>query len=182
MPWGTTAYCWENGPNRVHRYLAERSDFRLLECGASVVLDDLTMTPFAVDHGPKAPGAVGFALRHGGRKVILTGDFLRVHDEDDPLFDGADVMFMDANTWHPAEHTGHQSVLGNLRRIEKWRPKRAYMIHYSGYEDRDHPHDLVNSPMDVKRFRQELQRVAGGQDIQPAEHGMVLGDAAPWPE
>ncbi len=56
------------------------------------------------------------------------------------------------------------------------------MIHYSGYEDRDHPDDLVNGPIDMKRFRQELQRVAGGRGIQPAEHGMVLGDTAPWPE
>ncbi len=28
-------------------------------------------------------------------------------------------MFLDANTWHPAEYTWHQSVLGNLRLIDK---------------------------------------------------------------
>jgi len=67
-------------------------------------------------------------------------------------------------------------VLGNLRLIDQWRPKRAYMIHYSGYEDREHAHDPVNGPMDMARFREELQRVAQGRDIRPAEHGMILGD------
>ncbi len=74
-----------------------------------------------------------------------------------------------------------KSVLGNLRLIEKWRPKRAYMVHYSGYEDREHANDPVNGPMDAARFRDELRRVANGRDIQPAEHGMILGDTAPWP-
>ena len=120
-----------------------------------------------MDHGPKAPGAVGFVVQHGGRKVVITGDFLRVPDEDNPLLFGADVMFLDANTWHPAEYTWHQSVLGNLRLIDKWQPKRAYMIHYSGYEDRDHPDDPVNGPMDMERFRQELQP-GGGRPGHPA--------------
>jgi hypothetical protein len=97
------------------------------------------------------------------------------------LFD-ADVMFLDANTWHPAERTWHQSVLGNLRLIEKWRPRRAYMIHYSGYEDREHAEDRINGPMDVRRFREELQQIAGDRDIQPAQHGMRMGDTVPWPE
>jgi phosphoribosyl 1,2-cyclic phosphodiesterase len=182
LPIYATPECWEAGPNRVHRYLAERSDFRPLEPGVPIALGDLTIVPFAVDHGPKAPGAVGLAAQHGARKIVFTGDFVRVPNEDDPLLQGAHVMFLDANTWHPAEHTGHESVLGNLRLIDRWQPKRAYMIHYSGYEDRDHPHDPVNGPMEMKRFRQELHRVAGGRDVRPAQHGMILGNPEPWPE
>ena len=78
------------------------------------------------------------------------GDFLSVPEEDNPLLFDADVMFLDANTWHPAEQSRHQSVLGNLRLIDKWRPKRAYMIHYSGYEDREHANDPVNGPMELQ--------------------------------
>jgi hypothetical protein len=52
------------------------------------------------------------------------------------------------------------------------------MIHYSGYEDREHIDDPINGPMDMRRFREELQRIAGGRDIRPAEHGMVLSDTA----
>jgi hypothetical protein len=71
----------------------------------------------------------------------------------------------------------HQSVLGNLRLVDKWRPKRAYMIHYSGYEDREYPQEPVHGPLS----QQQLRRVAGGRDIQAAEHGMILGDNVPWP-
>jgi phosphoribosyl 1,2-cyclic phosphodiesterase len=182
LPVYASPECWAGGPNRVHRYLAERSDFRPLEPGTPIMLGDLVITPFAVDHGPKAPGALGFVVEHAARKIVITGDFLRVPEEDNPLFFGADVMFLDANTWHPAERTSHQSVLGDLRLIDKWRPKRAYLIHYSGYEDREHPQDPPSSPMTLGQFRQELERVAGGRDIRPAEHGMILGDTSPWPE
>jgi phosphoribosyl 1,2-cyclic phosphodiesterase len=181
LPIYATVECWENGPNRVHRYLAERSDFRPLQPGVPVTLGELVVTPFAVDHGPKAPGAMGFIVRHGRRKVVVTGDFLRVPEEDDPLLFHADVAFFDANTWHPAESTWHQSVLGNLRLIDKWLPKRAYMIHYSGYEDRQHPDDPVHGPLPRELLRSELRRVMGDRDIEPAAHGMALGDNVPWP-
>jgi phosphoribosyl 1,2-cyclic phosphodiesterase len=181
LPIYTSQECWETGPNRVHRYLAERCDFRPLRPGTPVTLGDLTVTPFAVDHGPKAPGALGFVIQHGRQKVVITGDFLHVPEEDNPLLFDADVLFLDANTWHPADWTWHQSVLGNLRLVDKWRPKRAYMIHYSGYEDWEHADDPIYGPMRMEQFRRELRRVAGGRDIQPAEHGMVLGDNVPWP-
>ena len=182
LPIYASQECWDNGPNRVHRYLAERSDFHPLQPGVAVVLGDVTVTPFAVDHGPKAPGAVGFVVQHGSRKIVITGDFLRVVEEDSPLLFGADVMFMDANTWHPADWTWHQSVLGNLRLIDKWRPRRAYMIHYSGYEDREHAGDPVNGPMSMSRFQDELRRLPGDHDIRPASHGMALGDTVAWPQ
>ena len=77
LPIYASRECWEDGPNRVHRHLAERSDFRPLQPGVAVVLGDLTITPFAVDHGPKAPGALGFVVQHGRRKIVITGDFQR---------------------------------------------------------------------------------------------------------
>jgi len=181
LPIYASPECWEHGPSRVLRYVAERSDFRPIQPGISIPLGELVVTPFAVDHGPRAPGAMGFVIRQGRRKVIITGDFLRVIQEDDPLLVDADVAFLDANTWHPAEWTSHQSVLGNLRLVDKWRPRRAYMIHYSGYEDRKHTQDRVDAPMDRERFRQELLRISEGRDIQLAEHGMILGDGIDWP-
>lgn len=174
--------CWETGPNRVFPYLAERSEFRPLKPGISIPLDDMTITPLAVDHGPKAPGAMAFVVQHDSRRIFLSGDFLHLPDEDNSLLYGADVCFLDANTWHPAEWTWHQSVLGNLRLIEKWNPKRTYLVHYSGYEDREHLHDAINAPMDLERFREELHRVAGNRDIQPAVHGMILGGDMAWPQ
>jgi phosphoribosyl 1,2-cyclic phosphodiesterase len=181
LPIYASQACWDAGPNAVFRHLAERSEFRPLQPGAEIVLGDVVVIPFAVDHGPKVTGALGFIIRHGERKIVLTGDFLQVVDEDDPLLDGADVCFMDANTWHPAEWTSHQSVWGNLRLIEKWKPKRVYFLHYSGYEDREHGDDPINQPLGLDRLREELRRIAGPYDIQPAAHGMIVGDDTPWP-
>lgn len=174
LPIYASPECWENGPHRVHRHLAERSDFRPLAPGAPIALGELSITPFAVDHGPKAPGALGFIAQHGSRKLLFTGDYLQVVDEDHPLLFEPDVAFFDANTWHPAPWTWHQSVLGNLRLVEKWRPRQAYMIHYSGYEDRQQVQHPIHGPMRLPRLRDELRQVANGRDIQPAEHGMIL--------
>jgi len=174
--------CWEFGPQRILRYALERCQLRPLEPGAAVELGDITVTPFAVEHSDKAPGSVGYVVQHGLRKVVITGDFHRVFDEDQPLLRDADVLFLDANTWHPAEWTGHQSVLGNLRLVDKWRPRRAYMIHYSGFEDRKHPDDRINGPLTLRRLAEELQGVADGRDLRPAQHGMILGDTVPWPD
>ena len=182
LPIYATRACWENGPNHMFQYLAERSDFRPAEPGADVELDDVTVRPFVVDHGPKAPGAVGLVVEHGRRKIIFSGDFLHVPDEDNPLFSGADVCFLDANTWHPADWTWHRSVLGDLELVRKWRCRRAYLVHYSGYEDLERPEDPIHGPMDLARFRRELRRAAPDLDVQPAVHGMVLGDDTPWPE
>jgi phosphoribosyl 1,2-cyclic phosphodiesterase len=182
LPIYATRACWDNGPNALFRYLAERSSFRPIEPGSPITLADLVITPFTVDHGPKAPGAVGYVVQHGRRKIVLTGDFLHVPDEDNPLLCGADVCFMDANTWHPAEWTSHQSVMGNLRLIDKWRPKRAYFVHYSGYEDRERPGDRIDGPLSLARLQQELHRISDGRDLRAAQHGMVLGDTVAWPD
>jgi glyoxylase-like metal-dependent hydrolase (beta-lactamase superfamily II) len=181
LPIYASPECWENGPSRVHRYLGERSDFRPLRPGQSIVLGDVTITPFTVDHGPKAAGALGFVVQHGMRKIIISGDFLRVLDENNPLLFDADVLFLDANTWHPAEGVWHQSVLGNLPLIDKWRPKRTYLVHYSGYEDREHANDPVHSPLTLGQLRDELDRLQPPRHIEPARHGMILGDDVPWP-
>lgn len=182
LPIYASQACWDNGPNRVFPYLAERSDFHCMEPGSPIVLGDISITPFSVDHGQKSPGALGLVVQHRDRKVIFTGDFLRIVDEDNPLFLNADVAFMDANTWHPAEYTAHQSVIGNLRLIERWKPKRTYLVHYSGYEDRDHKEEDVNGPMTSDRLREQLRRLAGTRDVQFASHGMVVGEDVPWPD
>jgi phosphoribosyl 1,2-cyclic phosphodiesterase len=174
--------CWEYGPRRILGYLAERSVFQPIEPGSPIALGDLVVMPIAVNHGPKVPGALGFVVQHGPRKIVISGDFLQVPDEENPLLFDADAMFLDANTWHPAEQTWHQSVLGDLRLIEKWRPKRAYLVHYSGYEDRDHSTGSIRGPMNREQLRQQLVLVSNGRDVQFARHGMILGDSVPWPE
>ncbi len=107
---------------------------------------------------------------------MISGDFLGVVEEECPLLFAADVMFPDANTWHPAEWTWRQSILGNLSLVDKWRPRRTYLLHYSGYEDGQHQGDSGVGPMNPARLGEQLRQLAGQRDIQPAVHGMVLGN------
>ena len=74
LPIYASEACWEAGPNKTFQYLAERSGFRPLEPWSPVALDDLSVMPFPVDHGPKAPGAMGFVVRHGPRRVVIDSE------------------------------------------------------------------------------------------------------------
>jgi hypothetical protein len=105
-----------------------------------------------------------------------------VVDEGNPLLFGADVCFLEANTWHPIQGLWHQSALGDLGLVQKWKPKRTYLVHYSGYEDRDFPGDPIRGPMSIAQLREALRQAGAGYDLQPAQHGMVLGDSVSWPE
>jgi phosphoribosyl 1,2-cyclic phosphodiesterase len=182
LPIYASRACWDEGPNWAFHHLASRSDFRPIRPGEPIALGELVITPFAVDHGPTVPGALGFVSQHGGRKIVMTGDFHHVTCEDDPLLAGADVCFLEANTWHPIPGLWHQSVLGDLELIDKWKPKRAYLIHYSGYEDRQFPDAPIHEPLALPRLGDELRRASGPYDVQPARHGMILGDNTLWPE
>ena len=60
--------------------------------------------------------------------------------------------------------------------------KRTYLVHYSGYEDYNHPDDPIHGPMSLERLGRELRRAAPDGDVRPALHGMILGDDTPWPD
>jgi glyoxylase-like metal-dependent hydrolase (beta-lactamase superfamily II) len=182
LPVYASRECWETGPLRCFPHLPDRTVFRPIQAGTPVVLGDVVVTPIAVDHGPTVPGPLGFVIEGGGRKIVASGDFHHVLDEDLPLLFGADAAFLEANTWHPIEGLWHQSVEGDLRLVRKWKPKRAYLVHYSGHEDRNFPLDPIHEPLSAARLREELRRAGGNDDVQPAEHGMVLGDTVRWPE
>jgi len=71
---------------RVHRYLASGLT-SAAQPWVPVVLGDL-MSPFAVDHGPKAPGAMA-SWSARGRKIVITGDFCTCPTKRSRLFDAA---------------------------------------------------------------------------------------------
>ena len=148
---------------------------QVVECGA------LTITPFLVDHGPTAPGAAGFVARHGLRKIVFTGDLLRIPDVDNPLLSRPDVCFLESNTWHPAQSTGHLSITEGFELLRIWQPQRTYLIHYSGFEDRQYPHEKINGPLSLDRLQHDAQLAVPDLEIGVARHGMVLGADVEWP-
>jgi phosphoribosyl 1,2-cyclic phosphodiesterase len=181
LPVYSTPECWRFGPERALPEAMKKVEHRPLSPGQSVALGDLRITPFAVDHGPGAPGAVGFVAQHGGRKIICTCDFLSIPQPDDPVFAGADVCFIESNTWHPAPQTNHQSIVDGLALVARWKPKRTYLIHYSGYEDYACEGQPIDRPLTQDELRAAVAKAAGPHAVEPARHGMILGQTDPWP-
>jgi len=182
LPVYCTRQCWAFGPMRIFPWVANNAVHRPLEYGTPTTIGKATITPFQVIHGETAPGAAGFVIQHNARKIVITSDFLTIPDEDNPLLHRPDVCFMESNTWHPRPRTGHQSITEGLRLLETWRPKRTYLIHYSGFEDREQAGHPINGPMSLKQLRREVRRAAGDRDVDVATHGMVLGRTVDWPQ
>lgn len=186
LPVYCTGPCWEAGPARLFPWLLkERVRHAPVEPGEPIRLGEVTVTPMAVEHEATAPGAVGFVLEPHAPgtpgKIVLTCDFLTVPEPDDPRWQGADVCFIESNTWNPNPQTGHQSILEGLNLLRRWRPRRSYLIHYSGYEDAAHANAEVSRALTYAELEQQVHRHAGDLDIRIARHGMILGDDEPWP-
>ena len=176
--------CWKTGPGRMFGYLVDkhRVEHRRIRAGVPLVLGELRLTPFRVIHDKTAPGARGFVAEHGKHKVILPCDFLDIPTVDDPIFHDADVCFLDATNWHPAPHTGHQSVIDAIALVRRWLPGRSYLTHYSGFHDLKHAGERVDRPLDPESFAKEIDHIRGQFDIRAAQHGMILGEDVEWPE
>jgi phosphoribosyl 1,2-cyclic phosphodiesterase len=174
LPIHATEKCWQAGPARVFPNLSALSVFHPFVPGQVLNFGELTILPFAVDHGTTAPGAVGYVVLFATRKFIFTGDFLSIPNDHSPLFRGADLCFMEATNWHPAPHTGHQSVTEAIRLLRKWTPLQTYLVHYSGAEDLEHSGDAVSGPLGRAQFHSRLAKISAGQNIRLAEHGMTF--------
>lgn len=190
LPVFCTRSCWDVGPGRLFPWLVDKTILhRPIAPGAAFQLGHLRVTPMAVEHGNTAPGAVGFVVEaacddpntSASRKIVLTCDLLRVLDPGDPAWFDADVCFIESNTWNRNPDTGHQSILDALELVRRWQPRRAYLIHYSGFEDARHPHSEVPRPLTCSQLAAQVRRYAPDLDIRVARHGMILPLDEPWP-
>ncbi|MBN1491455.1 MAG: MBL fold metallo-hydrolase [Phycisphaerae bacterium] len=189
LPIYATLQGWYIGPGRVFPYLTDkgRVEHVGVKPGEPFNLGGLRITPAAVQHSSSAPGAVAYVAEwldtdgDGPKKIIVTGDFLNVADENDPLWKGADVCFMESLTWNPNPEAGHQCVLDGLRRIKKWAPRRTYLVHYSGFDDLKHQQSAVRSSLTYDELASAVDVAKGDLDVRVARHGMVLPDDEPWP-
>jgi ribonuclease BN (tRNA processing enzyme) len=114
-------------------------------------------------------------------KIVMTCDLTRPVEPSDPNWHGADVLFIEANTWNRNPDTGHQSIQDALELVHRWRPKRTYLVHYSGYEDARYPHGEVSGPLTHDNLMRVVRRHAGDFDIRMARHGAILPLDDPWP-
>lgn len=176
--------------------------------------ETLRVTPVSVYHGPFAQGAVVYVVQGCGKKVIFGWDLLRlVEAPEQPLeheramfvtalpvaqadlVRDADVVFLDATTWHPRPQMGHISILEGLALSQKWQTRRLYWVHYSGNEDwtvRTTPLNPVADLPGVQVLRPltdpELHWLAGrvstllDRDVRYAYPGLTIPDTEPWPD
>ena len=96
------------------------------------------------------------------------------HTTSGPALQQNLVCVMEANTWHPAPQTGHSSVVEDLCLVRKWQPRRTYLTHYSGHEDRSRPAEAIHDALTPDALQAVLEKVRGGFDIQVARHGVTL--------
>lgn len=109
--------------------------------GVELIGPKCRVTPFAVEHGPTAPGSLGFIFewdtRNGERaKLMYTGDFFDVPWPDARL-SGADTVVMESNWFNePAvmPSSWHMSFQRARRFIKQWAPKEVFLVHMS-HED-----------------------------------------------
>lgn len=162
----------------------------------------LTITPITVWHGTTAIDPVIWVVEFGDRsqgtyhKLVLAWDLLHLvprypQDDADDKYEGpvqvttspvdlhanlltnADELFMEANTYTPCPATGHNSVIGALKSfIPLFKPKRTWVVHYSGHEDPFGPlsDDGLQTHIDEDKTTYGLADAT----ILVAHHGMTL--------
>ncbi len=183
-----TEPCWQTGPQRLFPWLAGSAMVHNpVVPGRAIDVGALRVTPIAVEHGSTAPGAVSYAIEvlapdpGDPKKVVLTCDLLRPASANDPAWFGADVCFIEANTWNRNPDTGHQCIKDALQLVRTWGARRTYLIHYSGYEDARHVHSEVNRPLTWDELGRQVRRAAPDLDVRIAHHGMILPLDEHWP-
>jgi len=178
---------------------------RIPDCGVG-----LKITSVQVFQGNTAPGAVIWVVEFGQadlgtyRKLVLGWEFVhfvpRFKKEDQgrhyegaqhpdnthlanvfgDLFKDVHELFFDGNTRSPRP-TNHMSIetgLGFL--IPEVRPRRTWVVHYSGHEDPEGPmsdedlQDWVNREKKDRKYNGDSDYPLADKQIRVAKHGMVL--------
>jgi ribonuclease BN (tRNA processing enzyme) len=199
--------CYEEAFNRRFVWLKDLFSHHAIRSGDPVQIEgregaSLRVHPLSVWHGPTAPGAMIYSIEAQGKRIVLAWDMLRLEkDVDDSPLRQADLLLLDSTSWHPqyaaddptaARHhnTWHRSVEEWLSIIPDWRPKRTYLIHYSGFSD-SNPHPACPDPEWIKikgvlsehelrlHARREAERLK--LDLRVAQHAMLIPSDEPWP-
>ncbi len=184
IPTYATEPTWKEILRRFGYLVGGEDGGRLLIRGTALVGVELiglqtSITPFAVEHGPTAPGAVGYIFQAEGKKVVYTGDFYDVPIRDERL-KHPDLLIIECNWFNEPEvqpvTSWHMSFQRARSFIQEWEPKRALLVHIS-HEDftRTPKAPLLRSPpKSHDEWRQAVRQFSRGVDIEVAYDGMSL--------
>jgi phosphoribosyl 1,2-cyclic phosphodiesterase len=209
LPLYCTLPCYEEAIGRRFTWLKDLFSLRTINSGEPFRVEgnegaSIAVTPLGVWHGPTAPGSVIYSIEAGAqrRRVVLAWDMLHLlPDVDDTPVRDADLLLVDSTSWHPQyasddatgmrhHNTWHRSVEEWLTQIPIWRPKRTYLIHYSGFSDSTAHTGCPNpewakitgvlSEMELRaQTKRESERL--GIDLRVAQHAMLVPVDEPWP-
>ncbi len=140
---------------------------------------NISLTAIEVCHAEHAPGAAIYLLKCNGKKILFGWDFLSIKGNANSLLAGADIAFLDGNTWNPHPETGHISITEGLELVRLWQPRHTFFIHYSGYEDQEDEDKGLPGPMTTAELETRIAEVTSHWDwpphrIQMARPGMEI--------
>lgn len=159
---------------------------------------NLKIIPIPVYHGPFAYQPVIFVIEFNtnnrNKKIIFCWDILHLVTEfpdfsettiENPqqekiedlstiykILKQADDLFLECNTVTPNPGTGHQSIIDGFDLIKRISPKRTWIIHYSGHEDKFGP--LSDYELQYWINLNKAKYKLNNKEIKMAEHGMVI--------
>ncbi len=86
----------------------------------------------------------------------------------------ADELFLEGNTCERLPNTRHISITAGFSLIRRLKPKRTWIVHYSGHEDPWGPlsHRQLQDWIDDNKGAST--NGCAGRDIRVAHHGMTV--------
>lgn len=144
-----------------------------------ITIGAATIVPFAVEHSSLAPGAVGFSISDGPRRIVYTGDLWAICNPTHPIFrEPADLLIMECDRFDglagPAVGGGHMSFVEAIRLLASGafsnpRPKQVVFVHF-GDNGPNGPRSTYN---DWRSAITSGLTAAGLGDVMPDQDAVV---------
>lgn len=129
-----------------------RPKIDFVEISGKFNIGDISVTEFAVEHGPKPTS--GFLFKANGVSLGYVPDCLQMNDDIVELLQGVDVMVLDALRYKP--HPTHMMVDDSVKFLERIGAKQSYLTHLG--------HDIGHNGL--------VEYLSDG--IEPAYDGLTL--------
>jgi phosphoribosyl 1,2-cyclic phosphodiesterase len=151
---------------------------RVIQPGISVELGGLTITPFAVNHGPTAPGAIGlvFECASSARqyRVLYSGDFYELVPPTEDFFARQfDLAILECNQWQPRRngHISFAQILDLLTEgpLAHAQIRQLTLIHFSEYG----PNGSASTYLDWRTAAATQLRCRGLEHLIPDEDALI---------
>ena len=184
IPTYATDKTWEEIRNRFGYLVGRQGEGKLLIRraalpGVKLVGLQSHITPFAVEHGPTAPGAIGYIFWDAGKKVVYTGDFYDIPIRDERL-KRPDLLIIESNWFNePSDQPAtswHMSFQRSVAFIQEWRPNKVVLVHMSHEDFTRNPRAPLLSPppKNHDEWQQAVNQFSQGVNIEVAYDGMSL--------